>query len=89
MYGAIFAASDAMTGALFSVVADFGADGGQWIIAEKYFSCFHEFVLFEELYDLRNGSVYRAAFLTHGFFAVEASFGFGNYVQRHSVIYPP
>ena len=88
MYGAVFAASDAMTGALLGVVADFGADGGERVILEENFSGLHQFMLLEELDDLRNWCVNWAAFLTHGLFAVEAAFSFGNYVQRHRV-YPP
>ena len=86
MYGAVFAASDAVSGALFSLVADFGADCGERVILEENLTCFHELMLFEELDDLRNWCVNWAAFLTHGFFAVEATFGFGNYVQRHRII---
>ena len=88
MYRAVLAASYAVSGALFCVVADFGADGRERVIAEEYFSGFHEFVLLEELDDLRNWSVYRTSFLTHGFFAVQAAFSFGNYVQRHRVLSP-
>ena len=88
MYGAVFAASDAMSGALFGVVTDFGADGGERIILEENLTCFHELMLFEELDYLRNWCMNWAAFLTHGLFAVEAAFSFGNDVQRHRV-YPP
>lgn len=45
-------------------------------------------MLFEELNDFRDWSVDRAAFLAQGLLAVEAAFGFGNYVQRHVVIPP-
>ena len=88
MYWAVFSASDAVSGALFSVVADFRADSRERVIAEEYFSCFHEFVLFEELDDFRYRRVYGTSFLTHWTFAVQAAFGFSNYVQRHSVLSP-
>ena len=67
MYGAVFAASDAVSGALFSVVADFGAYCGERVILEENLSSFHELMLFEELDDLRNWCMNWAAFLTHGF----------------------
>ena len=80
MDGAILTASDAVSCALFCVVADFCADGRERVIVEEFFSCLHEFVLLEELDYLGNWCVYRAAFLAHGFLAVEAAFSLCNYV---------
>lgn len=88
MYWAVFSAADAVSCALFSVVADFGADGRERVVAEEDLSGLHEFVLFEELDDLRNGCVNRAAFLAQRFFAVEAAFGFGDDMQWHGVFIP-
>ena len=77
------AAKDAVPGALSFMVADRSTDDAHGIVLKKPLSRFHHLVVFEGLYDFRNGGVDGAVLDTHGDLAVQTPSGVHFNLQRH------